>query len=340
MKVAFIYGTRPEIIKLSPLIKKCKDKMDVCTIFTGQHSTLYEDVKDLVPDPDYYVRIPLRSSLNKISSILFEELEGILVREKPDVVIVQGDTTSSFCGAVVAFNIDIEVGHVEAGLRTYDIKSPYPEEFNRQVISKIATYNWCPTQEDLINLDKEGVSGSMMVTGNTIVDFVNSKKDLFENKEGNKVIITLHRRENKNKFEKILKQINYFAKKQPNLKFIFPAHPNPNIQNELKILTEKNIEIVKPMPYLDFLRLLSESLFVISDSGGIQEECACLKKKILVCRDTTERNSIIEIGLGLLVDDNLEPHFEWAIESFNGEFSNPYGNGNASDLIIESLLNS
>ena len=314
------------------------DKRDISfkTIFTGQHRELYEDVKDLVPTPDYHLSImeknqTLTDILSKIS-LTFGE---ILNKESPDLLIVQGDTSTVAVTSLIAFYEKIPVGHVEAGLRTYNLGSPFPEEGNRQIVSRFAQYNWAPTEWAANNLKNEMV-GNIFVTGNTVIDScLNFNFPITYN---NKILVTLHRRENFGaKMTKLFTELECLAKKHPKLEFIFPMHPNPNVQKLRPIL--KNINIINPLGYSDMMELLSQVKFVISDSGGIQEECAAFRKKVLVCRDTTERPEGIEAGFAKLIDTNIIQNFEWANKNPKWEGKNPYGIGNASKIIIDSILN-
>ena len=314
------------------------DKRDIPfkTIFTGQHRELYKDVKDLVPTPDYHLSImeknqTLTDILSKIS-LTFGE---ILNKESPDLLIVQGDTSTVAVTSLIAFYEKIPVGHVEAGLRTYNLGSPFPEEGNRQIVSRFAQYNWAPTEWAANNLKNEMV-GNIFVTGNTVIDScLNFNFPITYN---NKILVTLHRRENFGaKMTKLFTELECLAKKHPKLEFIFPMHPNPNVQKLRPIL--KNVNIINPLGYSDMMELLSQVKFVISDSGGIQEECAAFGKKVLVCRDTTERPEGIEAGFAKLIDTNIIQNFEWANKNPKWKGKNPYGIGNASKVIIDSILN-
>jgi len=306
------------------------------SVFTGQHRELYEDVKNLLPTPDYNLDImKIDQSLSNILINTSSGFSDILISESPDLLIVQGDTTTVTVCSLIAFYQKIPVGHVEAGLRTYDINNPYPEEGNRQIISRIASYNWAPTKLAEKQLNQEKVK-NIIYTGNTIVDAcTNFNVSISYN---NQILITLHRRENFGiKMEKIFKEIEALAINNPNLEFLFPMHPNPNVQKLKPIL--KHVNIIDPLGYPDMIELLSKVKFVISDSGGIQEECASFRKKILVCRDTTERPEGITAGFAKLVGTKVTKYFKWAnnIPEWSGE--NPYGNGNASIKIVDSIIN-
>ena len=334
-KILICYGTRPEIIKLSPIINVLiKNQINFKTVFTGQHTDLYNDVKDLIPKPDYHLSImKSNQSLNDILIQISKSFVPIINKECPDIIIVQGDTSTVSTCALNGFYAGIDIGHVEAGLRSYDLNSPFPEEANRQLVSRISKFNWAPTKIAVNNLKSEGLS-NVFLTGNTIVDAC--KKYNFEIKYSNKILITLHRRENfGEKIIKLFKELNYLASKYKDLKFIFPMHPNPNIQKHKNIL--KNVEIINPLGYSKLLELLSEVKFVISDSGGIQEECASFNKKILVCRNNTERPEGVEAGFAKIIGTNLLDNFDWANDNCVWKGKNPYGDGDASLKIIQSL---
>lgn len=335
--IIICYGTRPEVIKLAPVIKVLKESNLPCkTVFTGQHKELFEDVRSLVPKPDYHLDIMKpNQGINQVLAAILEKLDPILKAEKAKLVIVQGDTSTVLGAAMCAFNARIAVGHVEAGLRTYDLASPFPEEANRQVVSRIATFNWAPTNISAENLEREGIK-NVLITGNTVIDTCLN----FDLKPtyGNKILITLHRRENHgDRMVSMFQQLDTLAVQNPDLEFIFPMHPNPNVQKHRHLL--KHVNVTAPLNYIQMMNLLSEVKFVISDSGGIQEECAAFGKRILVCRNTTERPEGITAGFAKLIDDNIINNFDWANNNpiWNGK--NPYGNGNASLKIRESIEN-
>ena len=335
-KILLSYGTRPEIIKLSPVIRELrKVGIPFKTVFTGQHKELYDDVKDLVPEPDFHLAIMKENqTLTDILSSISLRFGEILRSENPDLLIVQGDTSTVAISALIAFYEKVPVGHVEAGLRTYDLTSPFPEEGNRQMVSRIASYNWAPTELAAKQLKKENV-GNITVTGNTVIDACENFN--YPISYENKVLITLHRRENfGDPMEKIFSEIDLLAKEYTHLEFIFPMHPNPNIQ-KLKPLLQ-HVKVIEPLGYAEMMLLLSRVKFVISDSGGIQEECAAFRKKVLVCRNTTERPEGLDAGFSKLVHTNIIEHFNWANKSPKWSGENPYGNGNASKIIIDSLF--
>ena len=336
-KVLLSYGTRPEIIKLSPVIRELEKRgLSYKTVFSGQHQELYEDVKDLVPEPDYHLAIMQENqSLTNIMSGISSRFSEILKKESPDLLIVQGDTSTVAISALIAFYEKIPVGHVEAGLRTYNLSSPFPEEGNRQIVSRLAKYNWAPTEFAAEQLKEEKIH-NIMVTGNTIVDACMNYN--YPITYENKVLITLHRRENfGEKMEIIFKEIEILAQEHPELEFIFPMHPNPNVQ-KLKTLL-KHVNVINPLGYAEMMKLLSKVKFAISDSGGIQEECAAFGKKVLVCRNTTERPEGIAAGFAKLIDIDVIINFDWANDNPEWEGINPFGDGKASQAIIDSIIN-
>ena len=336
--ILICYGTRPEVIKLASVMGELTERdVPFQTLFTGQHNELFEDVADLIPKPDIDLDImKAEQSLADIFGRVSSGIAPILRQKKPGLVIVQGDTTTAAAVALAAFYEEIPVGHVEAGLRTYDPQAPFPEEINRQVISRVAHLNWAPTETAAGNLRNEGVR-NVSVTGNTVVDIC-SRFDL-PISYGKKVLVTLHRRENfGNRMETMFRQLDKLAVEHGDLEFIFPMHPNPQVQRHRDLLG--NVNVVQPLQYRPLLELLSEARFVISDSGGIQEECAVFCKKVLVCRDKTERPEGVEVGLAKMVGTDLDSHFIWANDSPEWEGENPYGNGKAAERIVDSIVDS
>ena len=297
---------------------------------------MYEDVKDLVPLPDYNLDIMSHNqTLTEIMSNISLKFGEILKNEKPDLLIVQGDTTTVTVCSLIAYYERVNIGHVEAGLRTFDLSSPFPEEGNRQLVSRIANFNWAPTELAAKQLQEENVK-NIFITGNTVIDACNSYNYNIEYKD--EILITLHRRENFGiKLEKIFSQINELASLYSNIRFIFPMHPNPNVQKLKHLLN--NVHVVEPLSYNNMIKLLSTVKFVISDSGGIQEECAAFRKKILVCRDTTERPEGLDAGFAKLVGTDVEKNFNWAFDNYRWDGTNPYGNGNAAKKIVDTIIN-
>ena len=333
--VLIFFGTRPEVIKLFPIINLLiEKKIQYKLVFTAQHTSLYEDVKHLIPIPDYNFKIDdKKHSLSEKLSLIISKSGELIEKLTPKLIIVQGDTLSSLGPSISAFYNKISVGHVEAGLRTYNQNSPFPEELHRQIISKTSRFNWAPTFNAKKNLEKEGVE-NILVTGNTIIDA--SSCFNFPITYEDKILITIHRRENfGDSIIKIFKDLNKLAKKFKNLEFIFPLHPNPKVVKNKDLLD--NINIINPLKYEEFLKLLSKVKFVISDSGGIQEECAFFRKKILICRNETERIEGIDCGLSKLVGNKINENFSWANNNPQWNGNNPYGDGKASERIVDDI---
>jgi UDP-N-acetylglucosamine 2-epimerase (non-hydrolysing) len=328
--ILITYGTRPEWIKVKPLIDEMKlIGMSFKTLFTGQH-------KDLVTNEADYNLNMVEISENRLDNIINN------CTNLPDsffigitYVLVQGDTSSALGLALAAFHRKIKVIHLEAGLRTYDYNNPYPEEINRQLIGRISDINLCPTEYNLKNLINEKVMGESYVVGNTGLD------NLLEYKENtiydDIVLITLHRRENHDKIDKWFTEIDKLACKYPNIKFILPIHPNPNVTKHKHILS--NVEIIEPLTHKELLDLLVKCKLVITDSGGLQEECSFLNKKCLVCRETTERPESIGVTTFMVKDiDKLNNIFNEHIDNYQVNTSSPFGDGFASKKIIEVLI--
>jgi UDP-N-acetylglucosamine 2-epimerase (non-hydrolysing) len=335
--ILIVYGTRPEIIKLFPLVRELKHQgLPFKTLFTGQHADLYDDVKDLMPEPDFFLpnsNLP-DASLAQSFCQIFTLAQSVFAQNSFHIVIIQGDTTTACAIAQMAFYNQVRTGHVEAGLRTYDVENPFPEESNRKIISQISDLNFAPTLRACQNLEAERVR-NIFLTGNTIVDALNcftlkpSMEDI--------VVVTIHRRENHKNIAHIFSQLNQAAMEYPHLTFIFPMHPNPNVQRHKFLLTAKNLRVIDPLGYPEMLRYLSQSKFIISDSGGLQEEAVYLGKKIMIVREVTERPETIEVGLGKLVGTNIIDHLDWAFEKAPTLTENPYGDGNSSARIVDII---
>jgi UDP-N-acetylglucosamine 2-epimerase (non-hydrolysing) len=357
-KILFIFGTRPEAIKLFPLIHELKKQklinFKIC--ITSQHKGLLMQVLRLLNiKVDYDLNLmSFNQKIENLNFLIIKKLNKILDIVKPDLVIVQGDTITSMSSALAAKLKKIKVAHVEAGLRTFDNNSPWPEEINRTIISRLADINFCPTKLNIKNLERENIK-NLYLTGNTIVDairlilkaknFKNTKKflNLLKNYKNSKIKIffTVHRREN---FGKPLKQIFHAIKeisKDKNVEIIYPMHPNPNIKkNTKKIKNQKNIKIIKPLNYHETLQLLKISDVILSDSGGIQEEASVLNKKILILRDKTERPEILG-KIGYLVGSDAKKiisKFNQVInESDVTKRNSIYGNGDSAIKIIKLI---
>ena len=322
--ILLAYGTRPEWIKIKILVDKLKQDREVCILYTGQQKDIGEF---------YYDRkVEIKDGTNRlndiISSVLNADVFGGITH-----VIVQGDTASSFAVALAAFNREIPVSHIEAGLRTYDTQNPYPEESYRQMISCLATNHFCPTFTDSENLVTERKSGKKYVTGNTVIDTLPNLEVVYDEK----VLVTIHRRENLPIIEEWFTAIETLATQNPKTEFILPIHPNPKIKAAAeKIL--KNTRVVPSMKHDDLLQLMAKCKCIISDSGGIQEEACFYRKKILVCRKVTERPAENQIMV-LTPDSLMEAYVEANKNHIDDDFDpRAFGDGNAS-WKIQSVIN-
>ena len=329
--ILLTYGTRPEYIKIKPLIKEFKNfNIPFKILFTGQH-------KDIA-NGDYDFKIEMSDlSDNRLDSVMANLMtlsdnlfEGI------DYVLVQGDTTSVVGLSLAALHRKIKLIHLEAGLRTYDTENPFPEENNRRIVSTIAKIHLCPTELNANNLYKENVTENVFVVGNTVLDNLIEYKEKCE--YTNKVLVTMHRRENHENIHEWFTEINELAKKHNELEFILPLHPNPNVQKHKSILT--NVKLIEPLNHHDLLELLVKTKMVITDSGGIQEECSFFNKKCLVCRKVTERPESINLT-SFLIDEptDLSPIFESHINDYSVNVESPYGDGKSAIKISEILKN-
>tara|TARA_Y100001978_G_scaffold79849_1_gene71525 strand:- start:2802 stop:3920 length:1119 start_codon:yes stop_codon:yes gene_type:complete len=359
--ISFVLGTRPEAIKMAPLILEFKkfEKVKIKIILTGQHDDMVRSVIDFFElKEDINLNILKRStSLDQSISIILSELSISFDDEKPDIVFVQGDTITAFAGALAAFLKKIPVAHVEAGLRTESIYSPFPEEANRRMISQITSLHFPPTKIAFENLQNNGINKNVFISGNTVVDslnFVSKKikhthiKDIDIYKEGY-VLATVHRRENwGDPIRNIAKAILYIADKNKSLKFIIPMHKNPLVRVPLMDIlgNKKNILLIDPLPYCEFILTLKHSKIVLTDSGGIQEEAHTLRKPTLILRDSTERPEVIIEGNALLVGTDskrIEKGFNNFLKNSdrwksNKKNLNTFGDGNASKFILEKTI--
>jgi UDP-N-acetylglucosamine 2-epimerase (non-hydrolysing) len=319
MKTIIIsYGTRPEYIKVKSLIDNLYPVLHVKTLFTGQHTDLLSDAF-----ANYHIDIANHSG-NRLNDIITSILSANYIFSNIDYVLVQGDTTSALAVALSAFNHNIKVIHLEAGLRTYDTSDPYPEELNRQMISRIASVNLCPTNNNALNLIKEKVSGDVHVTGNTGLDNIDRSGITYQNK----VLITLHRRDNHALMAEWFTELERLANMHPDTEFIIPIHPNPNVTKHKSIF--KKVKVIDPIPHSDILNIIKECKFMISDSGGLQEEGSFLRKKIIICRKTTERPEVLEHYGELCTHPS---QLEKIYNKFNNDYivdkPCPFGDGNA-----------
>lgn len=359
-KVMLVFGTRPEAIKMCPLVNELKKRKNIETIVcvTGQHRQMLDQVLEafsVVPDYDLSI-MKDKQTLFDVTVNILERIKTVLEEVKPDVVLVHGDTSTTFVTALACFYLQIPVGHVEAGLRTYNIYSPYPEEFNRQAVSIISQYNFAPTEFSKQNLLKEGKNPeSIYVTGNTAIDALKTtvRADYthpeLEWADGSRLImITAHRRENLGEpMRHMFKAIRRVMDEHPDVKAIYPIHMNPVVREIAQeyLGDDDRIHIIEPLDVLDFHNFLSRSYLILTDSGGIQEEAPSLGKPVLVMRDTTERPEGIAAGTLKLVGTEEETIYrEFSrLLSDKAEYeamskaSNPYGDGHACERIADIL---
>lgn len=339
------YGTRPEIIKLFPVVRELKRTgAPFKTLFTGQQTDLYADVKDLVPAPDYsfaqyFSGVDKHNTLAKSFIKICSAAEELFAANKFDTVIVQGDTTTAWALAQIGFYNRIRVAHVEAGLRTFDLDNPFPEEANRVLIGQLASINFTPTKGSQQNLERSGARNIHLV-GNTVVDAVEIiRKEFNVASPGtpNTVLVTLHRRENHEIMDQLFDELNRVAIAYPALNFVLPIHPNPNVQKHRNRFTAPNMKVIAPVGYIDMLRMIASSAFLITDSGGLQEEASCFNKKVLIVRETTERPEIVDAGLGRLVGKEIYVNIGWALEQPAFLSASPFGDGKAAQSIVKII---
>ena len=336
------FGTRPELIKLIPLINMFKQNNILFkTLFSGQHESLIEDFYKYIDKPDFvFNNIMVHGqTLNELSSKILLQSNKLFQENTFLNIIVQGDTTTAYSLALSAFHFQIPVIHLEAGLRTNNKYSPFPEEINRRLISQISSIHLCPTEISVNNLKQEGIINNVHLVGNTVVDIY---KYIFENTKPSEkieniinkeyIVVTLHRRENRGKKMNIMwNQLNLLSSKY---KFIYITHPS--LPDSKKILNQTNIILLEPQNYENMVHLISNSKGIITDSGGLQEEAVCANKRVLVCRDTTERPETIECGLGKLIDANIVDNIHFFDEEIVNIVENPYGN-DVCEKIISKL---
>lgn len=322
----FCFGTRPEWLKIKPIISKL-EKHEYQLLFTGQHPDLLSNLT-----VDY--RISINDSSNRLDQLISDCLIQFPVGNFTSVM-VQGDTASAFACALAAFNRGLKIYYLEAGLRSYNLNHPYPEEAYRQMISRIADVCYAPTELSAENLRNEKVSGEIIVTGNTVLDNLIHLKDSCSYDDI--VLVTMHRRENHHWIGEWFTEINKLASKNSNLKFILPIHPNPNVQKHRGLLT--NIEVVDPLSHNELLDILTKSKLVITDSGGLQEEGSFFNKKVIVCRETTERPEAIETDHLYLckTPNELELIFNQILINPQNNKLCPYGDGYSSEKIINHI---
>ena len=363
-KVMLVFGTRPEAIKMCPLVNELKTRKELETVVcvTGQHRQMLDQVLEAFQvEPDYDLSIMKdRQTLFDVTTNILNKIKEVLEKEKPNVVLVHGDTSTTFVTALACFYLQIPVGHVEAGLRTYNIYSPYPEEFNRQAVSIISQFNFAPTELSKNNLLKEGKKEeTIFVTGNTAIDALKTTvredythPDLEWASDGRLIMITAHRRENLGEpMKHMFRAIRRVMDEHPDVKAIYPIHMNPVVREIADSILgdDERIRIIEPLEVLDFHNFLNRSYMILTDSGGIQEEAPSLGKPVLVMRDTTERPEGLAAGTLTLVgteEETIYQNFKSLLENKDeyekmSKASNPYGDGFAckriADILAEKL---
>ena len=370
MKVLSIFGTRPEAIKMAPLVVKLKEnaQIDSAVCVTGQHREMLDQVLELFDiTPDYDLNVMKKNqSLSEVTSRIINNLSPILEEYQPDLILVHGDTTTTFSAALSGFYHQVSVGHVEAGLRTGNIFSPWPEEANRKLVSCITEMHFAPTEQAMVNLKQENVKESkIMVTGNTVIDALMMIKDNIEGDinlqnslsknfsfigDGKRIVlVTGHRRENFGQgFENICGSLKSLAIKNNDVNFVYPVHLNPRVREPVNQLLSNidNIHLIEPQGYLEFVYLMINSYIILTDSGGIQEEAPALGKPVVVMRNTTERPEAVSAGTVVLVGTDKNKIVDTIDSLLNDkdryrEMSlahNPYGDGTASEKIIKQII--
>lgn len=359
-KIIAVAGTRPEAIKMAPVILALKNEpwADVRVLATAQHRHLLDQVMNffgITPDIDLDIMRP-NQALTTLTARLLLELDSVLLKEKPDAVLVQGDTTTVMAVALACFYHRIPIGHVEAGLRTWDMQNPFPEEANRVIAGKLARWHFAPTEGARRNLLKEGISESeIVITGNTVIDalLITAARELEPQGialDANKrlVLVTSHRRENFGEpFHNICQALQTLAQNNPEVQFLYPVHPNPNIKNVAHEFLGrlKNFTLCNPLDYASFIAAMKRSYIILTDSGGVQEEAPALGKPVLVLRDETERPEAVEQGVVKLVGSNYHHIVDETQRLLNDQTAyrmmargvSPYGDGHAAGRIVKTL---
>ncbi|HCB1919057.1 TPA: UDP-N-acetylglucosamine 2-epimerase (non-hydrolyzing) [Citrobacter braakii] len=369
-KVLIVFGTRPEAIKMAPLVNEIKKnrKIDLKVCVTAQHREMLDQVLELFEiTPNYDLNLmKAGQTLNDITSAILINMRPILREYQPDIVLVHGDTSTTFAVSLAAYYEKVAIGHVEAGLRTGDIYSPWPEEANRKLTSVLTDYHFAPTESSRNNLIKEGYNADkIIVTGNTVIDALHIAKNKidgngnisselaanfqFLSKDKKMILVTGHRRESFGRgFENICEALAEIARKNENVQIVYPVHMNPNVREPVnRILSGiHNVYLIEPQQYLPFVYLMDKSYLILTDSGGIQEEAPSLGKPVLVMRDTTERPEAVDAGTVKLIGTNKEQIITSVVELLSNKCLykkmatavNPYGTGQSSNKIIRFLL--
>lgn len=364
----FIFGTRPEAIKMAPLVLKAEahGEFDVKVCVTAQHRGMLDQVLEFFKikvDYDLNIMKP-GQTLNGIMSLIVSQIDEVITKVKPDCILVHGDTTTTLAASQAAFHAKVPVAHIEAGLRTYDFASPWPEEMNRRVVGLLSSFHFCPTETSAKNLkDEKTPSQQIFVTGNTVVDALQvgvarinqdekiksnlEKKFSFLNADKNLILVTGHRRENFGvAFENICKGIKKIAETK-DVQIVYPVHLNPNVQKPVKetLSNLKNVYLIDPVDYIEFIFLMKKSHFILTDSGGVQEEAPTLRKPVLVMRDTSERQEAVDAGCAKLVGTNSDMIYAESVKLLDSTEAyqnmikpvNPYGDGHACEKILNIL---
>ena len=360
MNIGIIFGTRPEVIKIAPVYYYFKEKGEnVTLISTGQHEAMLDEALNVFKlVPDIKLKIERKdNSLEELTNELINKITEVIKSNKFDIILVQGDTTTAFVGALIAFYNQIPVGHIEAGLRTDNIYGPFPEEVNRRLIGQIASFHFAPTKKSFENLVKNGVEkDKITLTGNTVVDAIYLNKNINKLeldkitkdqslKEKKYIVLTMHRRESiPDGVISALTGIKIFCKKYPEVEVIYPVHLNKKLR-EITVMQKERwegIKFIEPLNYKELAAYIKDSLFVMTDSGGIQEEAPSYGKYTLILRDETERQEIVDEGLGFIVGTDSSKIFQemerlYLANNAPKEMKNPYGDGEASKKIYEAI---
>jgi UDP-N-acetylglucosamine 2-epimerase (non-hydrolysing) len=355
-RVACVIGTRPEAIKMAPVVRRLKEASwcEVKVLCTAQHRQLLDQVLELFgikPDADFGAMRP-NQTLAGLTSRLIESFDSLFARERPDALLAQGDTTTSLAAALCSYYHTIPFGHVEAGLRTGNIYGPFPEEMNRLVAARIARWHFAPTQQAKVNLLKENIPDSAIhITGNTVIDALLEVAARCEGGHVNgvrHVLVTAHRRESFGEpLERICRAIRYLADSRADVKFLYPVHPNPSVKNVVlpALGSHPRIRLVEPLDYRAFVTAMKQSYFILTDSGGVQEEAPALGKPVLVLRDETERPEAVVAGVVRLVGTSFERIVAESTRLLDdpqyyasmARGVSPYGDGHAAERIVETL---
>ena len=364
MKVAVVFGTRPEAIKMAPIVKELeKRKLDHIVVVTAQHREMLDQKLEVFGiEPDYDLDIMQHDQdLFYVTSAVLNEIKPVLIKEKPDVLLVQGDTTTTFAASLAALYLKIHVGHVEAGLRTWNKMNPYPEEMNRQLTTRLTDFHFAPTEWAKKNLLAEGVKAeNIYVTGNTVIDallmivdpsyhFTEKPLSDIDFARRKVILLTSHRRENfGDPMANVFSACRQLVEDNSDVELIYPVHPNPNVQKKAnEILANRpRIHLTEPMEYRPFVQLMNKCYLILTDSGGVQEEAPSLGKPVLVLRRTTERPEAIEAGTAKLVGTEKQTIINEAqkLLSDTAEYqamsmkANPYGDGKAAQRIIDIVM--